>query len=431
MFALGRLFRGLVKHGRLRVTDFDGQIYEFGNNAVPLDATIALRDPGTAWRIARNPELNIGETYLDGSLIIEKGTLSSFLRLLLINSQSWNDSFTGRIYYRLDDIFRTPAVLNPVPRARRNVKHHYDLSDKLFSLFLDADRQYSCAYYRSEDDDLETAQLAKKQHIASKLNIHPGQHVLDIGSGWGGLALYIARHYPVRVTGLTLSDEQFRHANERARQLGMGDRVTFKLLDYRKETGVYDRIVSVGMFEHVGRPHFSAFFRQLSALLKPDGVALIHTIGTQARPSPINPWLRRHIFPGAYLPALSQIAPIIEARRMWLTDLENLRLHYASTLAAWRERFDANRDRIALLYDERFCRMWEFYLQSCEAGFRWSGLTVFQLQLTKSIDALPVTRDYMLREEDRLRMADAMMNSNQHSVLVASAPQSSAERRSA
>ena len=418
MFALGRLFRGLVKHGRLRVKDFDGQIYEFGNNAVPLDATIALRDPGTAWRIARNPELNIGETYLDGSLTIETGTLSSFLRLLLTNSQSWNDSFTGRFYYRLDDILRTPAVLNPVRRARRNVKHHYDLSDELFSLFLDADRQYSCAYYRSEDDDLETAQLAKKQHIAAKLNIRPGQHVLDIGSGWGGLALYIARHYPVRVTGLTLSDQQFRHANERARQLGMGDRVTFKLLDYRKETGVYDRIVSVGMFEHVGRPHFSAFFRQLSALLKPDGVALIHTIGTQTRPSPINPWLRRHIFPGAYLPALSQIAPIIESRRMWLTDLENLRLHYASTLAAWRKRFDANRDRIALLYDERFCRMWEFYLQSCEAGFRWSGLTVFQLQLTKSIDALPVTRDYMLREEDRLRMADAMMNSNQHSVLV-------------
>ncbi len=431
MYALGRLFRGLVNQGRLRVTDFDGQIYEFGNDAAPLDAAIALRDPGTAWRIARNPALNIGETYLDGSLVIEKGTLSSFLRLLLINSQSWNDSLTGRIYYRLEDIFRMPAVLNPVPRARRNVKHHYDLSDELFSLFLDTDRQYSCAYYRSEDDDLETAQLAKKQHIAAKLNIHPGQHVLDIGSGWGGLALYIARHYPVRVTGLTLSDEQFRHANERARQLGMADRVTFKLLDYRKATGVYDRIVSVGMFEHVGRPHFSAFFRQLSALLKPDGVALVHTIGTQTPPSPINPWLRRHIFPGAYLPALSQIAPIIETRRMWLTDLENLRLHYARTLAAWRERFDANRDRIARLYDERFCRMWEFYLQSCEAGFRWSGLTVFQLQLTKSIDALPVTRDYMMGEEDRLRMADAMMNSNQHSVLVASAPQSPAERRSA
>ena len=431
MFPLSRLFKGLVKRGRLRITDFDGQIYEFGEEAVPPDAAILLRDRTTAWRIAYNPELNIGETYVDGSLVIEQGTLFSFLRLLLINSQSWNDSTTGRLYYRLENIFRMPTVLNPVPRSRRNVKHHYDLSDELFSLFLDADRQYSCAYYRSDDDDLETAQLAKKQHIAAKLNIHPGQHVLDIGSGWGGLALYIAGHYPVRVTGLTLSDEQFRHANERARQLGMADRVTFKLLDYRKATGTYDRIVSVGMFEHVGRPHFSAFFRQLHKLLKPEGVALVHTIGSQTPPSPINPWLRRHIFPGAYLPALSQITPIIENRRMWLTDLENLRLHYASTLAAWRQRFDANRDRITKLYDERFCRMWEFYLQSCEAGFRWSGLTVFQLQLTKSINALPITRDYMMHEEDKLRMADAAtMPLHQH-VLVASGQQSPAERRSA
>jgi len=431
MFPLGRLFRGLVKRGRLRVTDFDGQVYEFCNDTAPLDAAIELRHPGTVWRIARNPALNIGEASVDGSLVIDKGTLFSFLRLLLVNSQSWNDSLTGRLYYRLEDIIRMPAVLNPMPRSRRNVKHHYDLSDELFSLFLDADRQYSCAYYRSDADDLETAQLAKKQHIAAKLKIHPGQHVLDIGSGWGGLALYIARHYPVRVTGLTLSDEQFHHANERARQLGLADRVTFKLLDYRKATGPYDRIVSVGMFEHVGRPHFSAYFRQISALLRPEGVALIHTIGSQTPPAPINPWLRRHIFPGAYLPALSQIAPIIEARRMWLTDLENLRLHYASTLAAWRERFEANRERIAGLYDERFCRMWDFYLQSCEAGFRWSGLTVFQLQITKSIDALPMTRDYMISEEDRLRAADAMSVPEPQPVLVAKAAQPLAERRSA
>ncbi len=320
--------------------DFDGQLYEFGDKAAPLDAAIGLRDSSTAWRIARNPALNIGETYVDGSLTIEKGTLLSFLRLLLVNTQAWNDSLTGRIYYRLEDLWRTPSVLNPSGRSRRNVKHHYDLSDELFSLFLDADRQYSCAYYRSNDDDLDTAQLAKKQHIAAKLDIHPGQHILDIGSGWGGLALYIARHYPVRVTGLTLSDEQFHHSNERARQLGLADRVSFKLLDYRKAGGVYDRIVSVGMFEHVGRPHFSAFFRQLSSLLAPDGVALVHSIGLQTPPAPINPWLRRHIFPGAYLPALSQITPIIESRRLWLTDVENLRLHYASTLAAWRERFE-------------------------------------------------------------------------------------------
>lgn len=420
MFPLDRLFTGLVRSGRLRVTNFSGQVQEFGDEKAPLDAAIVLHDRAAAWRIVRNPALNIGEAYVDGTLTVERGTLLSFLRLLLINSQRWNDSLNGRLYYRLEDIWRIPAVLNSVSRSRRNVKHHYDLSDELFSLFLDTDRQYSCAYFRSNDDDLELAQLNKKQHIAAKLNIRPGQHILDIGSGWGGLALYIAQHYPVRVTGLTLSDEQFRHATERARQLGLADRVKFKLLDYRNETGNYDRIVSVGMFEHVGRPHFSAYFRQLSSLLKPDGVALVHTIGWQTPPSPINPWLRRYIFPGAYLPALSQIAPIIESRRMWLTDLENLRLHYADTLAAWHERFAANRVRAARLYDERFCRMWEFYLQSCEAGFRWTGLTVFQLQLTKSIDALPATRDYMMQEEERLRMMDGNMS-----------PQSAAERRSA
>jgi cyclopropane-fatty-acyl-phospholipid synthase len=428
MFPLGRLFSGLVKRGRLRITDYDGQVYEFGEPDTPLDAAVTLHGRATAWRLLRNPALSIGEAYVDGQLTIEEGTLLSFLRVLLTNTQDWNDSFNGRLYFRLENILQMPAVLNPVNRSRQNVKHHYDLSDELFSLFLDADRQYSCAYYRAETDDLETAQLNKKQHIAAKLNIHPGQHVLDIGSGWGGLALYIAQHYPVRVTGLTLSDEQFRHATERARQLGLADRVQFKLLDYRMETGAYDRIVSVGMFEHVGRPHFSAYFRQLSSLLKPDGVALVHTIGWQTPPSPINPWLRRYIFPGAYLPALSQITPIIESRRMWLTDLENLRLHYAATLKAWHERFESNRDRVARLYDERFCRMWEFYLKSCEAGFRWGGLTVFQMQLTNAIDALPRTRDYMMLEEDRLRAEDSH---DGKAALVATADSAPPERRSA
>jgi cyclopropane-fatty-acyl-phospholipid synthase len=427
---LGRLFSGLVKQGRLRIRDHDGQVYEFGEPNASLDAGIALHGRATAWRLLRNPALAIGEAYVDGDLTIEEGTLLSFLRLLLTNTQDWNDSFNGRLYFRLENILRMPAVLNPVSRARQNVKHHYDLSGELFSLFLDADRQYSCAYFRSEDDDIESAQLSKKQHIAAKLNIHPGQHVLDIGSGWGGLALYIAQHYPVRVTGLTLSDEQFNHATRRAQQLGLADRVDFKLRDYRQETGLYDRIVSVGMFEHVGRPHFATYFKQLSSLLKSNGVALVHTIGWQTPPSPINPWLRRYIFPGAYLPALSQVTPIIESRRMWLTDLENLRLHYAATLKAWSERFHANRDRILRLYDERFCRMWEFYLQSCEAGFRWGGLTVYQLQLTKAIDALPNIRDYMTEEENRLRKEDAIAQQHQRAQLAGASPVPP-ERRSA
>lgn len=406
MFPLNLVLRHYIKDGRLRVTDCDSKAFEFGDMQAPLDVAISLRDPDTAWRIARHPSLNIGETYTDGSLAIEKGTLLDFLRLLLLNTRRWNASFIGQLYYRAEDLWWLPAVFNPVGRSRKNVKHHYDLSDELFSLFLDADRQYSCAYFHSEQDSIDEAQLSKKQHIAAKLDIRPGQHILDIGSGWGGLGLYLAKHYPVRVTGLTLSDEQYRFSNARARQLGLADRVSFKLADYRDKKETYDRIVSVGMFEHVGRPHFAAFFRKLSSLLAPDGVALIHTIGFQTPPAPINTWLRRYIFPGAYLPGLSQLTPIIERQYYWLGDMENLRLHYALTLASWHERFQANREYIAKLYDERFCRMWEFYLQSCEAGFRWGGLTVFQLQLTKDINALPITRDYMLREETRLRAID-------------------------
>ena len=403
MFPLSTVLKQLVKIGRLKVTNYNGKSYFYGAPDGPLDVAITLRDPDTALKIALYPALNIGEAYTDGTLTIEQGTLLDLIRLLLVNNRRWNESFLGRIYNRTEDAFRLPAVFNPVSRSRRNVKHHYDLSEELFSLFLDSDRQYSCAYFRSYDEDIEQAQLNKRQHIAAKLVIEPDQHILDIGSGWGGLGLYLAQNYPVRVTGLTLSDEQYRVSNARARQLGIADRVQFKLLDYRQEKDTYDRIVSVGMFEHVGKPHFSAFFEKLHSLLKEDGVALIHTIGQSVQQGAINPWIRRYIFPGAYLPALSQLTPIFERQRYWLTDIENLRLHYAMTLAAWNDCFQANREYVAKLYDERFCRMWEFYLQSCEAGFRWSGLTVFQFQLAKDINAVPITRDYMMREEDRLR----------------------------
>ena len=408
MFPLDPLWRRVIQQGHLRVTDHRGQVHHYGQTTAPLDAAVRIHSEQAAWRIALRPDYNIGQTYTDGLLTVEKGSLLSFLGLLLCNLALFNVKPGIRLLYRLEELATLPAILNWASRSRRNVKHHYDLSEALFSLFLDKDRQYSCAYFRSEDDDLEMAQLAKKQHIAAKLFVHPGQHILDIGSGWGGLALYLAWHYPgVRVTGLTLSDEQYRVATERARQAGLSDRVTFKLLDYRHEKGTYDRIVSVGMFEHVGKPQFGVFFDKVMRLLKPKGAALLHTIGLQTPPGAINPWLRRNIFPGAYLPTLSQLTPILERRRIWLTDLETLRLHYARTLAAWHERFQANRDKIRALYDEQFCRMWEFYLQSCEAGFRWSGLTVFQLQMTREIDALPITRDYMIEEENRLREMDS------------------------
>jgi cyclopropane-fatty-acyl-phospholipid synthase len=407
MYPLDPLLRRFVHKGRLLVVDHLGHIHRYGETGTVPDAAIRLHSADTAWRIARNPAYNIGEAYTEGQLTLEKGSLLSFLGVLLRNLAVLNTSTAVRLLYRVEELATLPAVLNWASRSRRNVKHHYDLSEALFALFLDRDRQYSCAYYRSEDADLDEAQLAKKQHIAAKLFIQPGQHVLDIGSGWGGLALYLAKHYPsLRVTGLTLSDEQYRVATERARQAGVSDRVTFKLADYRHEGDLYDRIVSVGMFEHVGKPQFDTFFEKLKGLLKPKGVALLHTIGQYTPPGAINPWLRRNIFPGAYLPTLSQLTPILERRRIWLTDLETLRLHYALTLADWHERFQANRDKVRALYDERFCRMWEFYLQSCEAGFRWGGLTVFQLQLATDVDALPLTRDYMIEEEARLRDAD-------------------------
>jgi cyclopropane-fatty-acyl-phospholipid synthase len=285
---------------------------------------------------------------------------------------------------------------NPVLRAWQNAAHHYDLSDQLYEFFLDRDRQYSCAYFQDRSDDLDTAQLNKKRHIAAKLLIRPGQKVLDIGSGWGGLALYLARECGADVTGLTLSVEQHKVATRRAAVAGLSDRVRFYLRDYREEFETYDRIVSVGMFEHVGIHHYGAFFAKLKSLLAPDGIALLHSIGRKDGPGSTNPWIRKYIFPGGYVPALSEVLPIVERSKLWITDIEILRLHYAQTLRAWRSRFERNRDRVRAIYDERFCRMWEMYLVSSEVAFRRSDLIVFQMQLTKAIDAVPLTRDYML-----------------------------------
>jgi cyclopropane-fatty-acyl-phospholipid synthase len=342
------------------------------------------------------PTLHVGRAYTDGTLTIEEGTLAEFLNLLLINEQLASGGRTGDLKRRIDEMTRLGAVINMPRRARRNVHHHYDHNAEFYRLFLDEDMQYSCAYFTAEDVTLEEAQEAKKRHIAAKLDIRPGQRVLDIGCGFGGMALFLARNYGVQVTGVTLSIEQHKLARERAAKLGLSRLVDIRLEDYRHLRERFDRIVSIGMFEHVGKPHYHQFFTRLKGLLTDDGVA----------PSPINVWIRRNIFPGAYLPSLSQLAPVLEKEDLWLTDFENLRLHYALTLKEWNRRFQANRERVQALdparHDERFCRMWEFYLQSCEAGFRHSALTVFQLQVAKRIDTLPITRDYMLAEEQRL-----------------------------
>ncbi len=406
MLALRLLIRRFVRRGCLGVIDHTGRRHDFGTAGTRPSAVVRLHDPALYRRLTLHPTLHIGRAYVDGTLTVEEGQLSDFLDLLLLNEQLGSKGRAGDIKRRLDEMARLSAVVNMPRRARRNVHHHYDHQADFYRCFLDEDMQYSCAYFATEGVSLEEAQEAKKRHIAAKLDLQPGHRVLDIGCGFGGMALFLARNYGVHVTGITLSTEQHRIARERAAKQGLSRLVDFQLEDYRRIHGVFDRIVSVGMFEHVGRPLYRQFFSRLNTLLADDGVALLHTIGRIQSPSPINVWIRQNIFPGAYLPSLSQLAPALEMEDLWLADFENLRLHYATTLNEWNRRFQMNRERVRDLdparYDERFCRMWEFYLQSCEAGFRYSGLTVFQLQLAKKIDTLPITRDYMLAEERRL-----------------------------
>jgi cyclopropane-fatty-acyl-phospholipid synthase len=384
-----------IRIGRLTLIDAAGRRHAFEGGPGP-SASIRLHDPALHWMLLANPRLRVPEAYMEGTLTIEEGSLYDFVDVLTANDAELDGSLPFRLAMTGRRLLRRLHQYNPVPRSRRNVAHHYDLSDQLYELFLDRDRQYSCAYVRSPNDDIDTAQRNKKRHIAAKLLLRPGQHVLDIGSGWGGLALYLASECGVDVTGLTLSEEQLKVANQRAAAAGLADRVRFYLRDYREESGRYDRIVSVGMFEHVGVNQYPVFFGRLCELLAPDGVALLHSIGRMDGPGMTNPWLRKYIFPGGYSPALSEVVPHAERARLWITDIEILRLHYAETLRAWRNRFEHNRDRIRALYDERFCRMWEMYLVGCELAFRRGSHLVFQMQLAKAVETVPLTRDYML-----------------------------------
>lgn len=393
MLALQTLLRRIVRKGTLTVVAPDGRPYAFGNGSPAI--TIRITDWKVVRRLFLNPDLAVGEAYMDGTLVVENGGIYDFLDLCFSNLR-WDRghwvrharALAGRLGRRL-------AQHNPASVSRENVAHHYDLSDSLYELFLDADRQYSCAYYMAPDDTLERAQEQKKRHLAAKLLLRPGHRLLDIGSGWGGLALHLAQAADVDVTGVTLSMEQHRYSNQRIEKSDMKDRVRFLLKDYRHVNGRYDRIVSVGMFEHVGVGHYREYFRKIRDLLTDDGIALIHTIGSAGGPGATNAWIRKYIFPGGYTPALSEVVPTIERLGLHITDIEVLRLHYAETLKAWRQRFVVNRDRVAAIYDERFCRMWEFYLAGCEAAFRHSGLVVYQIQLSKKVDAVPTTRDYV------------------------------------
>jgi cyclopropane-fatty-acyl-phospholipid synthase len=392
-----------VQRGNLRVTTSRGTVLRLGDGA-GKPAAIRFATRKTEWDILRDPELKFGEAYMDGSLIVEQGTIADVLKLML--SQPAESPKWAKIRWLLRYIRRRVSQFNPPRRAQRNVAHHYDLDGQLYSLFLDADRQYSCAYFENIDQSLDDAQLAKKRHLAAKLLLKPGQDVLDIGCGWGGLALYIAELTGVSVTGVTLSEEQLAIANSRAAEKNLADKAQFRLQDYRDIREGFDRIVSVGMFEHVGVVHYNTFFEKCAAMLKDDGVMVLHSIGRSEGPGVTNPWIAKYIFPGGYIPAVSEVMQAIERSGLLITDLEILRLHYAETLKAWRERFLAHRDEVERIYDQRFVRMWEFYLASCEMAFREQNMMVMQYQLTKRQGIVPMTRDYITREESRLRGAE-------------------------
>jgi cyclopropane-fatty-acyl-phospholipid synthase len=402
---LARLLSRIIRIGRLELADASGQHHVFSGSPGP-SAAIRLHDKSLHWKFAVNPWLHVPQAYMDGTLTIEHGDIYAFIELLMRNDELMAGAAAWRLTAQIGRLTRRLHQYNPVARSRRNVAHHYDLSDELYDLFLDRDRQYSCAYFLGADDDIDTAQLNKRRHIAAKLLLRPGMKVLDIGSGWGGLALYLASECGVDVTGLTLSTEQLKVAQRRAAQAGLSDRVRFVLRDYREEKGQYDRIVSVGMFEHVGVGQYPAFFDQVNRLLKSDGVALLHSIGRMDGPGSTNPWIRKYIFPGGYSPAISEVVPVIEQRHLWVTDIEVLRLHYAETLKAWRRRFLQQRDKVLKLYDERFCRMWETYLVGSEIAFRHGGHLVMQIQMAKAVDTVPLTRDYMFDWERSHREAD-------------------------
>jgi cyclopropane-fatty-acyl-phospholipid synthase len=394
-----RFFQAVVRRGQLGVIYADGTRRDYGNETEP-GVVIRLRDRATERRLLLNPKVAFGEAYMDGGLILEAGSLRDLLAIATASVQSVEARPVGRLISNAERGLRHLRSLNPVGRAQRNVAHHYDLSGELYDLFLDSDRQYSCAYFETPEATLEEAQNAKKRHLAAKLNIdRAGLSILDIGCGWGGLAIYLAETTGAKVTGITLSKEQHAVSQARARAAGLEERVSFLLCDYRQVAGQFDRIVSVGMFEHVGIGYYTEYFQNIERLLTPDGVALVHTIGRLDPPAATNPWIAKYIFPGGYIPALSEMSASVEPTGLMMTDIEILRLHYAETLREWRRRFMARRDEALKIYDERFCRMWEFYLAGSETSFRHEGMVNFQMQITRKIDALPLTRDYMIERE--------------------------------
>jgi cyclopropane-fatty-acyl-phospholipid synthase len=397
------LLKTFIRSGTFRVTTSRGTTFTFGDGT-GTPVAVRFTNRAAEWGILLDPELKFGEAYMNGSFVVEQGTIADVLAVCL--GQKSEVPHWARLQYFLRYLKRRLSQFNPRRRARNNVAHHYDLDGRLYSLFLDADRQYSCAYFENPDVSLDDAQLAKKRHLAAKLLLERDNSVLDIGCGWGGLGLYLAEVAGAKVTGVTLSQEQHAIANERAAESRMSERAAFRLQDFRDVTETFDRIVSVGMFEHVGVGHYDTFFRKSAQLLASDGVMVLHSIGRPEGPGATNPWISKYIFPGGYIPSLSEVLPRIEKAGLLVTDIEILRLHYAETLKNWRERFLAHREEAERIYDQSFVRMWEFYLAASEMSFREQNMMVFQIQLTKRQNVVPMTRGYIAREEQRLLAAE-------------------------
>ena len=385
----------LFKYDGFILIDYDSKKFVVGKPIKENPITIKLLDKNLNYKLLLNPDLYFGEAYTNGSLKIENGTLTEFLDIALKNIGRNDINIYGKIFNKLKGTYRYLTNFNKGIKSKKNVSHHYDISEKLYDLFLDSNRQYSCAYFKNENDTLEQAQQNKIDHIIKKLNIKPNQKVLDIGSGWGTLAINIAQKTQAVVTGITLSENQLIYSKNKSKELNLENQVQFKLIDYREINEKFDRIVSVGMFEHVGRKFYKSYFNRVSKLLNEKGVALIHTIGSSNPPRDPHPWITKYIFPGGYTPSLSEIARPIEDSGLVISDMEVLRMHYSHTLRHWKERFLSKKETVLEMFDERFFRMWEFYLASCEMVFKWGDQVVFQLQLTKDNRSTPTTRDYI------------------------------------
>lgn len=408
MFPLSSMMKSFVKKGSLTIIDHKGRRHEFRGDPGGPEVTMKLSDASLYRKLVLNPELHAGEAYMDGRMsFVEGSSLRDFLQLFSINRMNVASYPVQKAIRAVAMKFRRRQQANPVGEAQKNVAHHYDLGNDFYKLFLDNNMLYSCAYFMDENETLEQAQRNKLRLLAAKLNLKPGQKVLDIGCGWGDLALYIATMADVKVLGVTLSKEQQALASKRAQAEGLSDRVRFELKDYRNVDEKFDRIVSVGMFEHVGVHHYDEFFKKLNALMPDDGIALIHSIGHMSPPGMASTWLRKYIFPGAYSPALSEVFSVVEHNSLWVTDLEFLRVHYADTLAEWEKRFQKNRAIVEQMFDEKFARMWEFYLISAEMMFRTGSQLVFHMQLSRSRDAAPIVRDYTVDVQREYRAREA------------------------